>query len=160
VVHLLMPFSPFFHFYQIFFLFTFQMLSPFLVSLTPRNCHTYSPSPCFYDFSTHSPTPTYPLSIPLHCDIYRAFIGAENSPPIDSWQGHHLLHIHLELCILLGWWLSPSELWGWVGLVGWYCCSSYVVANPFNTFSPFCNSSIGDPMLSPVVSCKLPLLYL
>jgi len=31
-------------------------------------------------------------------------------------------------CVLFGWWFSPWELWK--GLVGWYCCSSYGVANP------------------------------
>jgi hypothetical protein len=44
---------------------------------------------------------------------------------------------------------------------GWlYCCSSYGVANPFNSFSPFSNSSIGDPVLSPVVGYEHPPLYL
>jgi hypothetical protein len=37
------------------------------------------------------------------------------------------------------------------GLVGGYCCSSYGVVNPFNSFSPFSNSSIGDPVVSPMV---------
>jgi hypothetical protein len=44
------------------------------------------------------------------------------------------------------------------GLFGWYCCSSYGVANPFSSFSPSSNSSIGVPMLSPMVGCEhLPL---
>jgi hypothetical protein len=30
------------------------------------------------------------------------------------------------------------------GLVGWYCCSFYGVANPFHSFSLSSNSSIGD----------------
>jgi hypothetical protein len=43
-------------------------------------------------------------------------------------------------------------------LVGWYCYSSYGFANPFSFFSPFSNFSIGDPMLSPMISCEhLPL---
>jgi hypothetical protein len=37
--------------------------------------------------------------------------------------------------------------------VGWHGCSSYGVANPFNSFSPFSNSSIRDPTLSPMVGC-------
>jgi hypothetical protein len=44
------------------------------------------------------------------------------------------------------------------GLVGWYCWSSYGVANAFSSFSPFSNYSIGDRDLSPMVGCKhLPL---
>jgi hypothetical protein len=34
------------------------------------------------------------------------------------------------------------------GLVGWYSCFYYGVVNPFNSFSPFSNSSVGDLMLS------------
>ena len=48
-------------------------------------------------------------------------------------------------CVLFGSWFSPWEFLG--GLVGWYCCSSSGVANPFNSFSPFSNSSVGYPML-------------
>jgi hypothetical protein len=46
-------------------------------------------------------------------------------------------------------------------LVGWYSYSSYRVINSFSSFSPFSNSSIGDPFLSPMVSCEnLPLYVL
>jgi hypothetical protein len=44
--------------------------------------------------------------------------------------------------------------------VGSYCCSSYRVANPFSSFSPFSNSSIGDRLLSPMVGCEHMPLYL
>jgi hypothetical protein len=30
-----------------------------------------------------------------------------------------------------------------VCLIGWYCCSAYGVANPFSSFTPLPNSSIG-----------------
>ena len=30
---------------------------------------------------------------------------------IDARQGHPLIYMQLELCVLLGWWLSPWELW-------------------------------------------------
>jgi hypothetical protein len=39
-------------------------------------------------------------------------------------------------------------------------CSSYGAANSFSSFSPFSNSFIGDPMLSPMVSYAHPPLYL
>jgi hypothetical protein len=47
-----------------------------------------------------------------------------------------------------------------VGLVSRYCCSSCEVANPFISFSPFSNSSIGDPMFSPMIDCDHLSLYL
>jgi hypothetical protein len=50
--------------------------------------------------------------IHLHWGIYQAFIGPRTSPPIDIWQGHSLLHMQLEPCVLLGWWLRPWELMG------------------------------------------------
>jgi hypothetical protein len=36
----------------------------------------------------------------------------------------------------------------------------YGVANHFSSFSPFSNSSTGDPALSPMVGCEHPPLYL
>jgi hypothetical protein len=35
------------------------------------------------------------------------------------------------------------------GLVGWYCCSSYGIANLFNSFSPLPNSSFWDVFAQP-----------
>jgi hypothetical protein len=71
--------------------------------------------------------------------------------------------MQLELCVLLSWWLSPWEPWGSLYTVtiprqpdpvGEYCCSSHGVTNLFSSFSPFSNSSTGDPMFSQMVSCK------
>ena len=84
----------------------------------PRNSLSHPPSPCFYE---GVPPLTQPLPSPhpwilLHWGIYQAFIGPRTSPPIDAWPGHSLLHMQLEPCVLLGWWLSPWEilffLWG------------------------------------------------
>jgi hypothetical protein len=108
-------FSFLFIFYWIFSLFTFQMLSPFPISLPPRKTLSQIPSPAsmrvFLHPTTHPPTPTSVPSIPLHWGIYQTFIGPRTSLPIDAWQGHPLLHIQLELCVLLCWWLSPWEFW-------------------------------------------------
>ena len=102
--------------------------------------------------------------IPLHWGIQRNFTGPRVSPPIDAWQGHLIPHMQLELWVppfvLSGWWLSLWELGGGGGgLVSSYCCSSYWVANPFSSFSPFSNSYIGNPILSPMVGCKHPHLF-
>jgi len=132
-------------FYWIFYVFTFQMLSPFppFVSTLPLLLWRYS----------HSHLNT----------LFQAFTGPRASLPIDDrqchpWQ-HRLLEPWVPPCVLFSWGFSPWELWGG-GLVGWYCCSSYGVANPFSSFSPFSNSSTGVPMPSLMVSCKHPPLYL
>jgi hypothetical protein len=81
---------------------------------------------------------------------HQTFTWPRVSPPIDVWHGHPLLYMQLEPwvppCVLsLVGVLDPG------GLVGWYCCSLYGVANPVSSFSPSPNSSIVDPMLSPMV---------
>jgi hypothetical protein len=50
---------------------------------------------------------------------------------------------------------GSSEGSGWLILLFlfWHCY-------PFGSFSPFSNSFIGDPVLSPMVGCKHPPLYL
>jgi hypothetical protein len=110
-----------------------------------------SPFPYLSGYSPfHPPTPT---SLPRHSPMlgHQTFTGPRITPPIDAWQGHPLQHMWVGPCVLFGWWFSPWELWG--GLVGWYCCSSYGVANPISSFSLFSNSSIGKPVLSPIVGC-------
>jgi hypothetical protein len=44
-------------------------------------------------------------------------------------------------------------------LVGSYCYSSYGAANPLSSFSPSPNSSIGIPLLNPMVDCEHPHLF-
>ena len=106
-----------FIFYWIFSLFTFRMLSAFPPPPPRPPIPSSLPLLLWGCSSTHSPTPTSLPSIPLHWGIYQAFIGPRTSPPIDASQGHHLLHMQLEPCVLLGWWLSPWKLWGYSWLV-------------------------------------------
>jgi hypothetical protein len=94
--------------------FTFQMLSPFPSFAPLRNPLSHPSSPCIYEGvppPTHSLISASPPSITLHWSIYWAFIGTKTSSPIDAWQGHPLLHMQLEPCVLLGWCLSPWDLW-------------------------------------------------
>ena len=99
----------------------------------------------------HQPTPTLG---------HRAFTGPRSSPFIDAQQGYSLLHMQLKP------WVTPCALFGWWSLealgvqVGSYCCSSYMVANPFSSFYPFSNSSFGDLVLSPIIGCEHPPLCL
>ena len=110
------------------------------------------------------PHPPTPASLPWHSAIlgHWAFTGPRASPPIDVCQGHPLQHMPLGPWVppgvLFGRWFSSWKLWG--GLVGWYFCSSYGVAKSFSSICPFFNSSIGEPLLSPMVGCKHPPLYL
>jgi hypothetical protein len=89
-------------------------------------------------FPFHKPLTIYPLpsasvrvfphpssspSLPKHSPTlgHQAFTGPRAFPPIDAGQGHPLLYIQLEPwvppCVFSGWWLSPWELWGSVGLI-------------------------------------------
>ena len=53
-----------------------------------------------------------------------------------------------SMCTL---WLVIFPFEALYGLVVWYCCSSYTVAKPFSFFSPYLNSFILVPLLSPMV---------
>jgi hypothetical protein len=96
-------------FYWIFSLFTFQMLSPFLIPLPPKS--PYLPSPASMMACPHPPT--HPLPSWYSPTLgHQAFTVPRASSPIDAWRGHPLLHVWLEPwvppCVLFGWW----ELWG------------------------------------------------
>jgi hypothetical protein len=55
-------------------------------------------------------------------------------------------------------WLVTLYLGALRGLDGWYCCSSYEVANPFGSFRPFFKSFIGIPAPSLIFGCIMSLL--
>ena len=105
----------FLFFSWIFYLFTFQMLSPFPVSPleTPILC---SLLPLF--LWGCFPPPASPLWLSPTLG-HRAFTRPRAAPTIDVWQGH-LLHMWLKPwvrpCVLFGWWFSPRELWGQGGV--------------------------------------------
>jgi hypothetical protein len=81
-----------FIFYWILSLFTVQMLSPFLVSLTPRYTLSHPPSPCFYE---GVPPPTHPLPPP--CPRF-PYIGASFEPSWDQGPLLPLMHDKVILC--------------------------------------------------------------
>jgi hypothetical protein len=115
---------------------------------------------------SHSPPPAsmrvLPPPLPPHCPGIPLHWGTKPSQdqgPLlleDARQSHPLLHMQLEPwvppCVLYGWWFSRWELGGgggWV-LVGWYCCSSYGVANPFSPLTP----PLGSPWLAVSIRLK------
>ena len=61
-----------------------------------------------------------------------------------------------SMCTL---WLVVPSLGALWGLTYWHCWLLHGAANPLSFFSPFSNSSIRDPKLSPMVGCELPPLY-
>jgi hypothetical protein len=71
--------------------------------------------------STHSHLPILDFPTLGH----RAFTGPRTSTPTDAWQGHPLLHMQLEPCVLLGCWYSPWALGGGGVLIGWYLSWSF-----------------------------------
>ena len=103
-------------YYWIFSLFTFQVISPFLV-LPPD---IPSPVSSLFPLLTNSLTPA---SWPWHSPTlgHRAFTGPRTSSPIDVPLGHPLLHMQLEPwvppCVLFSWWFNPWELWRLVHIV-------------------------------------------
>jgi hypothetical protein len=114
------------------------------------------PTPHFYAGAlppTHPILPYHP-SIPLCWGIEPS---QDQGPSLSLLPDKAMLCYILQLeprvppCAFFGWSFSPWELWG--SLTVRYCCSSYGVANPFTSFSPSSNSSIGVPVLSPVVDC-------
>jgi hypothetical protein len=137
-------------------LFTFQMLSAFLVS-SPEPPYPISPLPVSLRVIAHPP-PT-PAS---------STWGIE--PSLDQGPLHPLMPNKSILYYRCSWSHGSCHVYSFVGgldpgssgrgQVGWYCCSSYEITNPFSFFCPFSNSSIGDPVLSPMVGCKHLPLYL
>ena len=132
------------------YLFIFQRLSPFPVSplkpsysiLLPATMRVFSLPPIL----------SYLTALAFPYTGNRAFTGQKASP-IDA----RLLHTRPEPwvppCTLFGLWSSSQEQWGtWqVDTVA----LPYRAAKSLSSFSPFANFSIGDPVLSPMVSFNI-----
>ena len=133
-------------FYWLFYLFTFQMLSPFPV-FPPQPPYSISPLLLW----GCSP-PTHSCLLPPQGPLFPLMPDKAILCYICSWS-HGSHHVYS----LVGGWFSPWDLWesGWLILLFFYG-----VANPFSSFSHFPNSSIGVPMLSPMDDCEHPPLYL
>ena len=113
-----------------------------------RNPPSHTPSLCFYE---SAPLPTNPLpGIPLHWDM---------DPSQDQGPLFPLMSNKVILCYICDWSQGFLHVYSWVGSLipgsnggyGWLIFLFFLwVTNPFSSFS---NSSIGDPMLSPMVGC-------
>ena len=114
-------------------------------SFPSRNSLSHPSSPCLV--RVFLPTTT-------HSSLNTQILNCGNKPSQD--QGHilPLMSYKAILCFICNWRrgsLHCLVLYS-VGvqgfLVGWYCCSSYGVATPFSSFSPFSKSFIRVPMLN------------
>ena len=103
--------------------------------------------------------PSHP-GIPQHWGI---------KPSQDQGPLFPLMSKKAILCYMCGWNHGSLHVYSVVGglvpvssegLVGWYYCSSYGVANFFSSISPFSKSYLGEPMLSPMVGIEHQPLYL
>jgi len=124
---------------------------------SPQKYPIPSPSPCFYEGAPHSthPLPPHHSGISLHLgnSILKGFCSYRCLTMPSS--ATYWLEPWVHLYSLVGGLVPGSS-----GGVGWYCCSFYGVANPFSSLSPFSNSPIRDPILSPMVGCEQLPLYL
>jgi hypothetical protein len=148
-----------FLFYWIFSLFTFQMLLSF-PGFQPWK--PAIPSPCLPSQGcslTHPLQPPRPV-IPLHCGIKPSQVQGPLLPLMPykailcckcSWS-HGFLHVYYLVGVLVPG-SSGGTDWLILFFLLWGC-------KPLQLLSPFSNSTIGDPVLSPVVGCEHPLLYL
>jgi hypothetical protein len=103
----------------------------------------------------HPPTPSSLPSISIHWGIYPAFIESRTSP-----------YIVAVLCYICSWSYVYSFVDGLVVTGSSGVSDSLILlfflrgCEPLNSFSPFSNSSIGDPRLSSMVGCKyLPPIF-
>jgi hypothetical protein len=132
----------------------FSNIIPFLrfPSKTP---YPILPSPTSMRLFLHPPTHSLPPSLPPASLFW-------HSTTLGHWalqdQGPLLPLRSYILCYICGW--SHGSLHVYTLVCGLYCCASYGDANPFSSFSPSFNSSIEDTVLSPMVGCEHPLLYL
>jgi len=110
---------------------------------------------CFPNTTSHPFPPSHP-DIPLHWGT-------------EPWQDQGLLLPLMPnkavLCYIWGWSHGPIHVYSLdgglvAGSSGWLVLLFLWVANPFSSFNPFSNSSNGDPILSSMVFCKCPPLYL
>jgi hypothetical protein len=121
------------------------MLSPFLA---PPEVLYLTPSPISMRVFPHPPTHSYFLALEFSytrvSSLHRGLSShwCQTSPSSAIYAAGAMSP---TMCTS---WLVVYSLGALEGLVGW-CCSSYVVANPFSSFSPFSNSSIWNPTGDP-----------
>jgi len=144
-------------FFNFIFLGYFMYLHSKCYPLPPPSPVPLPPSPCFYE---NVSTTTHPLQ--SQCPGITLHWG--NEPSQDQGLFLQWMLDNAILCYICDWSHGSLHVYSLVGgLVpgssGGVWLVDIVVANPFSSFSLFSNSTIGVPVLSPMVSCKHPHLY-
>ena len=138
----------------IFHLFTFQMLSPFLVSFLqlpypilplPASIRVF-PQPLTHSYLAALAFP-YTRALSLHRTKGFSSHRCKTRPSSTTYAAGAVGPSMYNL------WLVVYSLRALGCLIGWYCCSTYGVANPFNSFSHCPNLSTGVTMLSSMFGC-------
>jgi hypothetical protein len=129
---------------------------------THRNLLSHPPSPCFYE---SVPTPTHLLPPPrLRIPLQWVIKPSQDQGPLLP-----LMSNKANLCYICNWSHGSLHVYTLVGgLVpgssggsGWLTLLFFLWGcKPFSSFSPFSDSSIGDPVLSPMVDFEHPPWYL
>jgi hypothetical protein len=137
----------------------FYWIFPFIMSLPPGNTLYYPHPPhCFYEGVL---PPRHPL-IPPHPRF--PYTGTSMEPSCDQGPLLPLMHDKAILCYICNWSHVFSLVGGFLGSSGESGCLTFLFflwgCKPLQLLSPFSNSSIGHPVLSPTVGCGHPPLYL
>jgi hypothetical protein len=94
------------------------------------------------------------------------------SPPTPtSWSWHSPVLGHIKFAcpmdLSFQWWPTRPSFDTYAArvkssgvLVSSYCCSTYRATDPFSSLGTFSSSSIGGPVIHPIVDCEHPLLCL
>jgi hypothetical protein len=101
---------------------------------------------------SQSPPPTPTPSHSLFLALYWGILSLHNkwdSLSTDGWLSHLLIHMQLE-----------TRAPGLCVLVSSYCCSTYRIADPFNSLGTFSSFSIGGSVIHPIADSEHPLLCL
>ena len=115
------------------------------------------------------PSPTLSITNPLLLPFPGITLHWDIKPSQDQGPLLPLMSNKAILCYIRGWRYGSLHVYFLVSglvhgssgvLVGSYCCSYYGASTSFSFFSPFSSSSVGDPVLSPMVGCEHPLLHL
>jgi len=142
----------------LFLLLLLDILFMYISNVIPFPCFhsgnplSHPPSPCFYEDVL---PPTYRL-LPPHpgISLLWSIKPSQNQGPLLPLMSEKPIfcyicywsHGSLNVCSLVGGLVLGSFGGLWLLILLFFLC----VTNPFSSFSPFSNSSIGDPVFSPM----------
>jgi hypothetical protein len=135
-----------------------------------KTCLDWFVVPCHFSFFLFFLITNFPQ---LHFQSYPK--SPPHTPPLPyppipifwPWRSPVLGHIKFAWAMGLSfqWWPTRPSFDTYAArvkssgvLVSSYCCSTYRIADLFSSLDTFSSSSIGDPVIHPIVDCEHPLL--